>query len=791
MELGLVMFITIQIGLSIPLILGSTEKKVDIEITHICGQVSLSPLSLSGLQKGDFPLGSQLWKCPEDIRLSARDSKYELIGCIKGENDKELVPLITDRAPLSPVPDPFGSRNLLYLSRGEILQEWIQLLEEKTCIGHLEELNQQVVEQAGEGNVTALKSLLDQGADVDFKLKDGRSSLVVAAWGGHLKTVEFLMAKGANVHSVTNSGHSALHAAAQIGALGVAKALADGGAHINGQADDGQTPFYVACTFQRIIMADFLRGQGADPFIRDARGNVALHGVAARGHLDVIQYLVESIGMDVNMINMHNHTALALASTVGCTPCVQYLLENGANLRGASDQNALYMAAATGHLAIMQFLLEAGLRVEESMDSRGLTPLHAAVIGNHLKVVEFLISVNKTLVNQADGHGLTALRLAASYGEFAITKALVEAGADVNLDHPLQVALRDGNTQVGLYLMEQGADINGDSNEKVLPALHAAAHSGDVMAIERLIILGADVNARALPRNETALFWAVASGKAKAVRTLLRNGADPELRNSDGLTILFDAVVYPKILIFIMRRAKFDVNQYSRLHDATLLVLAVDKAVFKTVKYLLTQTSAQVNPTQGRVPLLESAKLDMAKFPQILLENGANVSAVNSKGMTALHIGSMSGFFTTVEALLEFQAPPNVRTSFEGATPLLLATRNGHGLVVSSLLAHGADPKIGTNDFTTPLHLATRFGHLSIVQALIAHGADVKAKDDDRKTPLDLALAHNQGDISSYTLCLCDTENCNPGAATPAIQPALLGLSLVFLATLSVHEYIS
>jgi hypothetical protein len=72
------------------------------------------------------------------------------------------------------------------------------------------------------------------------------------------------------------------------------------------------------------------------------------------------------------------------------------------------------------------------------------------------------------------------------------------------------------------------------------------------------------------------------------------------------------------------------------------------------------------------------------------LDEGAEVNAWNDlDGMRPLHIASAQGNLPMVRLLLGEGARPNVRNR-EGATPLKLASRDGHGGVAALLRRHGA-----------------------------------------------------------------------------------------------------
>ena len=106
-----------------------------------------------------------------------------------------------------------------------------------------------------------------------------------------------------------------------------------------------------------------------------------------------------------------------------------------------------------------------------------------------------------------------------------------------------------------------------------------------------------------------------------------------------------------------------------------------------------------------------------------------------------LHYAAFWGLQSIVQFLV-FDLSQNVhsRKFTHGATPLHLASKNGHKQVVCLLLKCGADILAQDTYGKTPLHLASEEGHVEVAHMLIERGADVSAQDMYGKTPLHLAL---------------------------------------------------
>lgn len=82
-------------------------------------------------------------------------------------------------------------------------------------------------------NLTAISSLLDQGADVNARNSVGQPLLIEAAQNGHIKAMEMLLNRGAEVNAQSDEGDTALMAAAGPNDVKMVKLLLAKGADVN------------------------------------------------------------------------------------------------------------------------------------------------------------------------------------------------------------------------------------------------------------------------------------------------------------------------------------------------------------------------------------------------------------------------------------------------------------------------------------------------------------------------------------------------------------------------------
>ena len=139
-----------------------------------------------------------------------------------------------------------------------------------------------------------------------------------------------------------------------------------------------------------------------------------------------------------------NVTGLSLASRVGSTSSVKYLLElpNQINQIDIDGLTALMYAAMTGHAEVVKRLIDARANVN-MRDNDGITALMHAALNGYDEIVQKLIIAHATLDLQ-DSEGITALMWAAENGHTKIVEMLIKAGANVRLED------KDGNTALKL-----------------------------------------------------------------------------------------------------------------------------------------------------------------------------------------------------------------------------------------------------------------------------------------------------------------------------------------------------
>jgi ankyrin repeat protein len=141
--------------------------------------------------------------------------------------------------------------------------------------------------------------------------------------------------------------------------------------------------------------------------------------------------------------------------------------------------------------------------------------------------------------------------------------------------------------------------------------------------------------------------------------------------------------------------------------------------------------------------LFEAARLGRVDVIPALLQAGADLSAIDTSGNTALILASYHGHDAAAHMLLALGADPDQPDTKRGNTALMGAAFKGYGEVAHRLLEAGADPHAVNREGQTALMFAALFGRNALVDRLIARGCDPLTQDLDGNSALSVARTQN------------------------------------------------
>uniref|UniRef100_H3HC34 Uncharacterized protein n=1 Tax=Phytophthora ramorum TaxID=164328 RepID=H3HC34_PHYRM len=185
----------------------------------------------------------------------------------------------------------------------------------------------------------------------------------------------------------------------------------------------------------------------------------------------------------------------------------------------------------------------------------------------------------------------------------------------------------------------------------------------------------------------------------------------------------------------------------------------------------------------------ELSETDSRKL-SIMLHSGMDLQAVNSDGLTPLHVACKAGNEQAAALLIYYGAKLDARAIRDDATPLILACQTeSEGIAKllvesnASLSAHDSSGNTALHvavhtgnegvviqkntEGETALHIAAKHGYFGVVRSLLAYGASTKDEDSQGRTPLILSILENH--VECVQLLQGVDSNASP--AKPAAAP--------------------
>ncbi|XP_051019248.1 ankyrin repeat and KH domain-containing protein 1 isoform X8 [Acomys russatus] len=681
-----------------------------------------------------------------------------------------------------------------------------------------------LAEACSDGDVNAVRKLLDEGRSVNEHTEEGESLLCLACSAGYYELAQVLLAMHANVEDRGNKGDiTPLMAASSGGYLDIVKLLLLHDADVNSQSATGNTALTYACAGGFIDIVKVLLNEGANIEDHNENGHTPLMEAASAGHVEVARVLLDH-GAGINThSNEFKESALTLACYKGHLDMVRFLLEAGADQEHKTDEmhTALMEACMDGHVEVARLLLDSGAQVNMPADSFE-SPLTLAACGGHVELAALLIERGANL-EEVNDEGYTPLMEAAREGHEEMVALLLAQGANINAqteetqETALTLACCGGFSEVADFLIKAGADIELGCSTPLMEA----SQEGHLELVKYLLAAGANVHATTAT-GDTALTYACENGHTDVADVLLQAGAHLEHESEGGRTPLMKAARAGHLCTvqFLISKGA-NVNRATANNDHTVVSLACAGGHLAVVELLLAHGADPTHRLKdGSTMLIEAAKGGHTNVVSYLLDYPNNVLSVPTTDVaqltspsqdesqepdrtsqetspaivgvqkavsTRVPVGSNNPSQTTEcptpepcsqtqSSMVTPSVPPvypsvdiDAHTESNHDTALTLACAGGHEELVSVLIARDAKIEHRDKKGFTPLILAATAGHVGVVEILLDKGGDIEAQSERTKdTPLSLACSGGRQEVVDLLLARgANKEHRNVSDYTP------------------------
>jgi ankyrin repeat protein len=442
---------------------------------------------------------------------------------------------------------------------------------------------------------------------------------------------------------------------------------------------------------------------GVDVNAKSADGTTALHWAVYNGNVALVERLIAA-GADVSVANSFGSTPLSEAATVGNTAIIEALLQAGAaaDAPGADGQTALMIVARSGNTAAAEVLIDGGADVNAREAWRRQT----------------------------------ALMWAAAQSQPAMVKLLIERGAEVDA----RSAVNDWPRQVTGEPRRMYRPFGG------LTPLLFGAREGCMLCVRALVDAGADLDLPD-PKGVTALFLAIDNFHFDTAKVLIEAGANPNKWDWWGRTPLYSAVDV-NTLPHGGRADRRSVDTTTSVEIIEMLLEAgawpdVQLKLLPPYRHIGDDRGCDNMLVKGTTPLLRAAKTFDTAAIELLIEHGANVDLPNDGGITpvmaAAGVGSVEcdprGYGPGIPHYL---APDTEEKSIAALKLLLDAGADIHARTLSGRAGARSAGR-------TALFGAAFWGWSDVADYLVERGAKIAVAESGGLTPVDAAMGRAGG----------------------------------------------
>ena len=231
--------------------------------------------------------------------------------------------------------------------------EWLSTREEINIYHKSNKGNSALFYAANHDRCDVVRWLLNHFEFDIHEIENHFTLLLQCALKGSTSMMETLLDLGANINDQAE-GFLAIHVATFGNILPMIEWLLNHGFIIDEpERKNGKTPLCIASSIKTI---DFLIEHGATITLPNSYS--IIHEISSFGNFNILKYLVEVIGVDINALDQYSYCPLFFAAESGHFEIVKYLIKKGAYFDGIeySGKNFLHVCCVGNCLPLMEYV---------------------------------------------------------------------------------------------------------------------------------------------------------------------------------------------------------------------------------------------------------------------------------------------------------------------------------------------------------------------------------------------------------------------------------------------------
>jgi len=378
---------------------------------------------------------------------------------------------------------------------------------------------------------------------------------------------------------------------------------------------------------------------------------VAFLYLAGKGDLEKLK-LLKNKGVNIRAVDGNGRNALHYASYLSnSVEPVKWLIDEvniDIETKGKFQRTPLLCAARKGQLKLLELLKNKGSDIT-AIDKGGDNALHLACFyTNNVETVNWLIDEVNIDIETRGFNQLTPFLCAAYKGQLEILKLLRNKGADITAidkygNNALHLACKFSNSveTVNWLIDKANMDIETRGFNQLTPFL-CATDKGQLKVLELLKNKGADITA--IDKNgDSALHLACGfSNSIETVNWLIdKANIDIETKGKYQRTPFLKAAYEGQLdILKLLRNKGADITAIDEDGDSALHLACGFSNSIETVNWLIDKANIDIE-TKGeyqRTPFLCAADNGQLEILKLLRDKGADITAVDEDGDSALHL---------------------------------------------------------------------------------------------------------------------------------------------------------